>query len=302
MFMKLRYIIKKSDNYINVKDVLKNEFGISDRLLLKLKNNKKIFLNNFPVYVKNNVKYNDIIEVYIDFKEDNSNIIPNKMDLKIIYEDDYLLVIDKPPKTAIHPSCRHYSTSLSNGVKFYFDTIGLKKKIRPVNRLDKDTSGIVIFSKNEYIQECLIKQMKDNRFIKEYLAFLEGCLEANSGMINAPILRKENSIIERCISSDGAPAITYYDVLDKNKNFSFVHFTLKTGRTHQIRVHCRHIGHSIIGDTLYGKSSNLINRQALHSWKISFVHPITNKKLEIKSNLPKDMMALIDLFNHTYTE
>ena len=157
--MILSYNIQNNSCFLNIKQVLKNEFLLSDRLIRRLKLNNKIYLNNIPVNINHLVKINDKISVSIDFEEDNSNIIPTKMSLDIIYEDEAYLVINKPAGIATHPSCLHYNNSLSNGVKFYFDTINLNKKIRPVNRLDKNTSGIIIFAKNEYIQECLIRQM-----------------------------------------------------------------------------------------------------------------------------------------------
>lgn len=174
--MKLEYIIKADDNYKDVNQVLKNKFNISTRLLTKLIKKKKILLNNVAIDTRNNINTNDIITVLFDYEEDNSNILPIKMDLNIIYEDEWLLIINKPADIPVHPSIAHYDNSLSNGVKFYFDQINLKKKIRPVNRLDKDTSGIVIFAKNEYIQECLINQMADNTFKKEYVALVNGIL------------------------------------------------------------------------------------------------------------------------------
>lgn len=243
--MKLTH--KIIDNkYENIKQILKEEFNMSERLILRLKTNNKIFLNDHPVSIYHKFSIDDTISILIDFKEDNSNIVPKKIDLKIIYEDDYYLVIDKPAGIAIHPSHSHFNTSLSNGVKYYFDKIGLKKKIRPVNRLDKDTSGIVIFAKNEYIQECLVKQMKQNIFKKEYVAILDGILEQKYGTINAPIARQDDSIIERCIREDGDTAITHYKVISEFNNMSYVKFELETGRTHQIRVHSSYIGHSII--------------------------------------------------------
>ncbi|HOZ54563.1 MAG TPA: RluA family pseudouridine synthase [Clostridia bacterium] len=291
--MELNYKILKSDSYINVKHVLKEYFNVSDRLLLKLKNNKKIFLNDKEVFVNNVVKANDCIKVLLDFQEDNSNILPFKMNLNIIYEDDYYLVVNKEPHISIHPSMAHQNNSLSNGVKYYFDTIGLNKKIRPVNRLDKDTSGIVIFAKNEYIQECLIKQMKAGTFIKEYIGLCTGYLIGNDEVINAPIARKNDSIIERCVNINGDKSITYYSVLNNyridNKYISKLLYILKTGRTHQIRVHMQHIGHPILGDTLYGTETTLIKRQALHSYKTSFIHPIYKNKIEYTADLPDDM-------------
>lgn len=243
----MKLIYKITDNkHENIKQILKQEFNMSERLILRLKTNNKIFLNNTAVSIYQHFSIGAILSILIDFEEDNSNIIPTKMDLNIIYEDEYYLVINKPAGIAIHPSILHFDNSLSNGIRFYFDKIGLKKKIRPVNRLDKDTSGIVIFAKNEYIQECLVKQMKVNTFEKEYIAILDGIFKQKSGTINAPIARKDNSIIERCIDENGDSAITHYEVLSEFNNMSYVKFRLETGRTHQIRVHSCYIGHPII--------------------------------------------------------
>lgn len=289
--MDLEYKIT-NNKYDNIKQVLKEEFHISDRLLKKLKLNHQIFLNYIPVNINySDLKIGDFISIVLDFEEEYDNIVPLKSNLNIIYEDNYLLVVNKPSNMPVHPSCNHFEDSLSNIVKYYFDCIGLKRKIRIVNRLDKDTSGIVIFAKNEYIQEALIQQMKNNTFKKEYLAILNGILEKNSDTISAPIARKENSIIERCVNFEtGDIAITHYDLIKTIDNkYSLVHFVLETGRTHQIRVHSAYIGHPILGDTLYGSSSNLINRQALHAQKVSFIHPITKKSIILEAPLPEDM-------------
>ncbi len=284
--------INKEEKEINL--ILKNDLQISSRLLLKLINKKNIFVNDKNINTKNIAKVNDIIKIDFNYEEDNSNIVPTKMNLNIVYEDDWLLIIDKPDGIPIHPSQLHYIDSLSNGIKYYFDTIKLKKKIRPVNRLDLNTSGLVVFAKNEYIQECLIKQMAST-FKKTYLAITQGQFQHIniSQIINAPISRKSGSIIERCINANGQTSITHYKVLENFIDYSLVECTLETGRTHQIRVHMSSIGHPLIGDTLYGKKSNLINRQALHCNQLSFLHPITKKHLEIHSNLPNDMQILI---------
>lgn len=291
--MNISYTITKNDKFENVKDVLKGYFYVSDRLLSKLKNNKKITLNNSICSINDKVYINDIVSFIMDFEEDNSNIVPYKMNLDIIYEDDFYLVVNKPSSMAIHPSLSHYDNSLSNGIKYYFDYIGLKKKIRPVNRLDRDTSGAVIFAKNEYIQECLIKQMNNNIFYKEYIGIIDGQFKDNNGTINLPIVRKEGSIIERCVASIGDNSITHYEVIESKKDYSIIKFILETGRTHQIRVHCSYLGHPILGDTLYGKASCLIDRQALHSYKISFIHPIIKNKVTYIADIPEDMKFLI---------
>ncbi len=292
--MNLSYQIDKDDHYDNILHVLKEQFLLSDRLITKLKKANKIYLNDLPTYTKKSVTVGDKVSVLIDFEEDNSNIVASNIPLDIIYEDDYLLVINKPANIAIHPSILHFDNSLSNGVKFYFDKLGLKKKIRIVNRLDRNTSGIVVFAKNEYIQECLIKQMKTKELKKEYLAIAKGILESKSDTLNFPIARKEGSIIERTVSSDGDSAITHYDIVKEFNNLSLVHIVLETGRTHQIRVHFSYIGHPILGDTLYGSPSELINRQALHSYKLTFIHPVTKKVLSLEAPLPNDIKNIIN--------
>lgn len=292
--MRLEYI-NKNDNYKKILDVLKLEFNMSDRLILKLKRNNKIYLNGNLAFVWSPISVGDKICVLIDFEEDSSNIVPAHINLEILYEDDALLIVNKPPFMPVHPSALHYTDSLSNGVKYYFNSIGLNKKIRPINRLDKDTSGIVLFAKNEYIQECLVKQMKSKTFVKEYIAVLDGILSEDKGTISAPIARKENSIIEREINENGDTAITHFEVIKTFNNMSLVKFVLETGRTHQIRVHSKHIGHPIVGDTLYGKSSPLINRQALHAYKVSFIHPITKRQISITTDLPKDFLSLLSI-------
>lgn len=289
--MKLSYV--NLNKYTNVKEVLKAEFSMSDRLLLRLKKLNKIYLNNAPTSVNHLIIENDLIECYLDYEEDNSNIVRTEMPIDIIYEDDSYLVVNKLAGIPVHPSMDHYTDSLSNGVAFYFNKIGLKKKIRPVNRLDKDTSGIVIFAKNEYIQECLVKQMKSKDFVKKYIAVVNGNLDNLVGTINFPITRKVGSIIERCINEAGDTAITHYKVLNRKTNFDVIECILETGRTHQIRVHFAYLGHALLGDSLYGTSSELINRQALHAYEVQFIHPISKQQVEYVSNIPEDLNKLL---------
>lgn len=290
--MRLAYV--NSSKYSNVKEVLKAEFSMSDRLLLKLKKLDKIYLNGNVTSVNHPVLENDLIECYLDYEEDNSNIVPTEMPLNIIYEDEAYIVVNKPAGIPVHPSMDHYTDSLSNEIAFYFNQIGLKKKIRPVNRLDKDTSGIVISAKNEYIQECLVRQMKSKEFIKKYIAVVNGNLDNLEGTINAPIARKEGSIIERCVSETGDIAITHYKVLKRKTDFDIVECILETGRTHQIRVHFAYLGHSLLSDTLYGTSSSLINRQALHAYKVEFTHPLSKKKVKYIATVPEDLNKLME--------
>ncbi len=291
--MKIEYKVEKLYDKKSINKILIDKFNISARLLARLIKNNKILLNKNQCDTRQTVNLGDIIQIDFDYLEDNSNIIPTKINLDIIYEDEWMLVVNKPAGIPIHPSRAHFTDSISNGIKYYYDKISLHKKIRPVNRLDLDTSGIVIFAKCEYIQEIFIKQMKKRDFIKEYICIVEGSLENKKGELTYPIARKRNSIIERCVDKEnGQPSITHYEVIKELKNYSLIKCRLETGRTHQIRVHMKEFGHPIIGDTLYGEKSNLISRQALHSFKIMCIHPVTKKKLIFESELPEDMKLL----------
>ena len=289
--MILKYIVK-NNNYDSINQLLKVEYKISSRLLSKLIKDKQILLNGQICDTRIKPQIGDIVILKLEYEEDNSNIEPTEINLDIVFEDEGLLVINKPAGIAIHPSIRHYKDSLSNGVKLYFDKIGLKKKIRPVNRLDLDTSGLVIFAKNEYMQESLIKQMKNEIFLKEYICAVDGTFEEKEGIIDLPIARKEDSIIERCVNNCGQEAITCYEVLEEFDDYSIVKCRLKTGRTHQIRVHFAYLGHPLLGDTLYGRSSNIISRQALHCYRLCFMHPITKKMIDLICELPLDIKKL----------
>ena len=286
--IELKYIANQEDDNTTIKHILRDRLKISSRLLNKLKMNEKILVNDIPVFSNYIVHYNDKITVKIDFEE-TDYIKAEEMNLEIIYEDEYFLAINKEAGIVVHPSSNHLSGTLANGVKFYLNN---NKKIRAINRLDRDTSGIVLFAKNEYIQELMIT---DTQITKEYLAIVEGILDNKKGTIDKPIARKNGSIMERCVSEEGQKAITHYEVIKESKtNLSVVKLNLETGRTHQIRVHLAYSNAPILGDSLYGKTSELINRQALHAYKMEFIHPITGENICILASIPDDMKKIID--------
>ena len=291
--MELNYTVTNDCKYLNINQILVNEFNISARLRSKLIRLRCIYKNSAVADTRDYVSTGDIITISFDYNEDNSNIVPTKMALDIIYEDSWLIVVNKPAGIPVHPSILHYTDSLSNGLCYYFNSIGLNKKIRPVNRLDLNTSGLVVFAKCEYVQEQLSFQMQNDRFKKEYICLVSGLLEKKSGIINLPIARKPGSIIERCIDKNGQPSITEFTVLKEFDEYSLVKCILKTGRTHQIRVHFSYIGNPLLGDSLYGSSSTLITRQALHSYTIGFIHPINHKSLNFIAPIPEDIDLLI---------
>ncbi len=250
--MLLKYIVEDNKN---LRSILKDELNISSRLFNKIKN-KYVFVNGEHAIYYRDLNVNDVVEVDFSYDDDNYNNIVSNPDIKfeIVYEDDWLLIVNKGANLPVHPSLNHYDISLSNGVRAYFDKIGLNKTVRIVNRIDKDTTGLVVIAKCEYIQECLIKQMNDNSFIKEYIAIARGLVDS-SGVIDFPIARKDGSIIERCVDLvRGENAITNYVRLNYNPelDISLVKCRLLTGRTHQIRVHFAYIGHPLLGDSLYG--------------------------------------------------
>lgn len=234
-----------SNNISTINSVLKNKLHISTRLLKKLISDKLVLLNNSFINTNSKVNALDVISIDFSYKEDNSNILPNSsIELDILYEDNWLLILNKPSGIPVHPSVSTNINSLSNGVKAYFDKIGLNKKIRPVNRLDIYTSGIVIFAKCEYIQECLITQMNTNIFKKEYLCFClnnENCNNTNNYLqllskstLSFPISRKPGSILERMVDDDGQISITDYELINtfkdikNNITYSFLKCFLKT--------------------------------------------------------------------------
>lgn len=289
-------LIYKAQSKISINQILSEKLNLSTRLKNKLIKNKYILCNGLFVDTRTLVNVGDLITIVLDYPEENCNIVPTKMDLNIIYEDEHILAINKPAGIAIHPSMLHFRDSLSNGVKYYFDSINLHKKIRPVNRIDLNTSGLVLFAKNEYVQEGLIKQMVSGTFKKTYLCLANGLFSHRYGIIDSPISRKENSIIERCVSPYGQKAITHYEVLKEFENYSLVQCKLETGRTHQIRVHFSSVGHPLLGDSLYNKNNDvnlLINRQALHSYKMEFVHPVFKNEVCLEAQIPKDIKTLI---------
>lgn len=211
--MRYSYTITPNDHFINVKDVLKNYFMMSSRLFSKLNKSNFIFLNNSPSSSNSFVFPGDIVSFSMDFIEDSSNIVPVNMELNIVYEDDSLLIVNKPANLSVHPTSYHFTDTLSNGIKYYFNNINLPKKIRVVNRLDRNTSGLVVIAKNEYVQDFLIKQMNARIFEKKYIGIATGdfsCNQFTDGTIDAPIARKQNSIIERCV-----------DPMRRKSNYSF---------------------------------------------------------------------------------
>jgi len=287
------YLTYEVEKESTVKEVLIDKLNISSRLLRKLKLNGRIFCNEKEAWVNDLVMHGDEVSVDITFEESNDKIKPQAGELDILYEDSCLLVINKPAGVVVHPTCLHLNGTLANFVKGYLEAKGECVTTRFVNRLDRETSGVIVFAKNEYTQEVLSRQMEKGEFLKEYVAVTYGVMEKDSGTIDFPIKREEGSIMTRTVSPDGESAVTHFSVIDRVDGMTFVKLRLETGRTHQIRVHLKAIGYPIVGDGLYsGRETDLIGRQALHAFKVSFVHPISGERLAITADVPEDILRL----------
>ena len=283
-------------NGMAVREILKDKIKFSNATITFLKSRDRgIVLNGERVTVRKTVKTGDILELeYTDDKSltEQSEIIPTNLPLEILYEDDDIILVNKPPYMPTHPSQNHYTDTLANALRFYFDNKDIPFIFRAVNRLDNATSGIVLVAKNRFSAGKLSQSMHEHKISKSYLAILNGVPNELCGEICSPIKREQDSIIKRVISDDGAFSLTKYNTLIVGDMFSLVEASPITGRTHQLRVHFSHIGHPICGDTLYGYPSHLIKRQALHAYKISFEHPTNGARLTIKAKLPPDMIEL----------
>ncbi|HOJ09090.1 MAG TPA: RluA family pseudouridine synthase [Clostridiales bacterium] len=300
--MELKYIAKEKDENRTVKSILKSELGLSERLIKKLKNTNGIFLNSLPVYVVSRVQPGDLVHVSIELEEKCEDIIPENIHIDIIFEDEHMIILNKQPGIVVHPTVSHPSGTIANAVMYHLSEMGKNLKVRPVSRLDRDTSGVIIFAKNPYVQTSLVRQMASNTFIKEYLGIVWGVPDKMEGTIDMPIERKPDTIMLRHVSETGKPSVTHYEVLKTFDNAALLKFVLETGRTHQIRVHCQATGHPIIGDTLYFQEhiSEIIARQALHSYKVSFIHPVTAKPMEVFASLPDDMRRALEILENKH--
>lgn len=289
---------KESDNLIiheviesgfKLEETLKKELNISGRFFRKLIKNNSIYLENKD----NKSKLNEGDFIYIKLEEEDNNYIPQNIPIDILYENFDLIIINKEPNIVVHPTKSHVDNTLANALSYYYKTNNINRKIRFVNRLDMDTSGILVIAKNSFGHQQMAVQFDENTIEKKYLAVVDGIVKNDDGLINEPIGKENEDEIKNKVITDGKECLTYYKVIERYKNASLLELTIKTGRTHQIRVHLSFIGHPIIGDTLYNKVNDIINRQALHSHYLKFTAPRTKETIEIKAELPQDMKNLI---------
>ena len=273
-----------------------SEQGYSSRLRLHLRTTPDcIFIGETSVFSNRVLEDGDVLRVELIEKKGSEAIIPVPMKLDIRFEDEHLMVINKPAGMPVHPSQGNYGNTLANGIAAYMEEKGVDFVFRAVNRLDRDTSGLLIIAKHMLSSGILSDQVKDHVIHREYAALVCGKTDER-GTIDAPIARKDGSTIERVVDFEqGESAVTHYQTLAYNEetDLSYIRLRLETGRTHQIRVHMKHIGHPLPGDFLYHPDYRFIERQALHSVHLRFAHPITKEWLEFHAPLPEDMAVLV---------
>uniref|UniRef100_UPI0040566EBA RluA family pseudouridine synthase n=1 Tax=Agathobacter sp. TaxID=2021311 RepID=UPI0040566EBA len=293
MRRELTYTITKQFHNKSIDTFLKAQEFPHQAIVQLKKTHEGIKLNGTWAYVTEKLENGDILLLSLIENANSEHITPAKLPLNIVYEDEDILVINKPAGMPVHPSMSHHEGTLANSLMHYFSNQGESFVFRCINRLDRDTSGLTIVAKHSLSGGILSRQVSQKSIQRTYHAICQGKLPT-SGTIDRPIGRADDSTIERCVREDGEHAVTHYRLLcySLEKDLSLAELFLETGRTHQIRVHMKSIGYPIIGDFLYNPDYTYIQRQALHSASLDFVHPITKEKMHFSAPLPRDMKCI----------
>ncbi|MDS9998053.1 RluA family pseudouridine synthase [Bacillus atrophaeus] len=290
----IRKEISSADEGMTVKEYAE-KMGISKRMLTDIKfGGGDILINGGHVTVKYILKLGDTLVFEFPEEQVSESLFPEPVPLHVLYEDDHVLVINKQPYVSSIPSREHPSGSIANGILGHYKKNGVRATVHLVTRLDRDTSGVMLIAKHRFAHSILSTGQKNGLVKRRYLAVVHGSMEQAEGTVDAPIVRKPDSIIERMVTPGGQRAVTHFQVNEKTNGLTSVTLQLETGRTHQIRVHMSHLGHPLCGDTLYGGTRQKISRQALHSERLSFIHPLTDETMVFYAPVPQDMQQLIE--------
>ena len=287
----IHYTVKAQDSGLTILAFLRKN-GFSKHILTTMKRAEHaILLNGLPAFGRTILKEQDVLKILVPEEVGpEESIIPVKIPLDILYEDEDILVLNKPADMSVHPSAGNYENTLANGVAWYYKQQGKTFVYRCINRLDRDTTGVLVLAKNPLSGALLSAQMKQRQIRRTYLALTDG-IPPKKGTISAPIARMDDSVITREVNFEhGETAVTHYERLDVNNGYSLVELHLDTGRTHQIRVHMKYIGCPLPGDFLYHPDFDRISRQALHSFQLEFTHPITRKPMRFLAPVPEDFL------------
>lgn len=289
----LEYKITSQQNTMTIGAFLKS-MGFSRQCVIALKKQENgILLNGIWSYVNTKMSEGDTLTLTLSDDNSSEKIPPVNLALNILFEDEDILVLNKPADMPIHPSLNNYENTLANAVAFYYESQNIPFVFRCINRLDRDTTGVTMLAKNPFSAAILSEMVRNREIHREYMAIADGIFMEKEGIIDAPIGRKEGSTIEREVNFEtGEHAVTHYSVVKENKvlNCSQLKLWLETGRTHQIRVHMKHLCHPLLGDFLYNPDMTHIKRQALHSYSLTFNHPITKEPMQFVAPVPQDML------------
>lgn len=297
----IEYRVTNDNDNQKVSQILRNHLKLSRGEMRRIKRCAGLMVNDQTVRLNSLVKEGDLIRVNLQ-DDDDQPVIPQDIPLDIVFEDEHILVVNKPPDMLVHPLSYHVLNTLANGVIYHWQLQGHNNKFRSVSRLDKDTSGLILIAKSSYICHQLSGQMKNSICRREYLAVVHNRIITDSGIIDFPIGRPDANSLVFGVTPQGKEAITHFTVIQRFAGGSLVKLRLETGRTHQIRVHMRHFGHPLMGDDLYGGSLDLIQRQALHSWRLEFYHPVTKEHIRLEAPLPADITSLIQKLKSDYPD
>lgn len=288
------YIIDEDSAGLRVEQFLRRKRYSGQNLSEIKRMPKSILVNGVHYYMRQELSAGDHLQVRICETQNSEKIPPTKLPLDIIYEDEDLLVLNKPAGMPIHPSLNNYTNSMANALAYYFQSQGKPFIFRCCNRLDRDTSGLTIVSKHLVSGSILSDMTKYREVHREYLAIARGSVTPSEGTIQAPLGRKDGTIIERTVDWEhGEDAVTHYKVVKEANGHSLVSLRLETGRTHQIRIHMKYLGYPLIGDYLYNPDMEYMTRQALHSHHMEFTHPITGEHMSFTASLPEDMARVM---------
>lgn len=291
---KLTYQVTEEDRQLKLRDLLKRRLGLSTRLLRKLKDQNGIVCGENVALLHERFVPGDVITV--NLPKETSYFEPEDIPIQIVYEDETLLVLNKQPGVVVHPTKGHKEHTIANGLMKHMTDRGESYKIRFINRLDMGTSGLLLVGKNSHCQDEFTRQAREGKVTKEYIAVVHGSVIENNGVIDLPIGMEQDGP-RRIVDEAGYPSVTrYWTQVRFASGFSQVRLVLETGRTHQIRVHMAHMGHLLVGDTLYGAVDEIdrqMGRQALHAARLVFSHPVTGEFLDLEAPLPLDMEELL---------
>lgn len=290
----ITYKVGKEGQDVKIRDYMKENLNLSGRFIRGSAMDRRLRVNGKEVKLNYKLQEDDVIEVTVN-AEESQNIEGEDLNIKVIYEDDDLLIVDKPPFMVVHPTKSHPMGTLANGVIHHFRSNNDNSIVRLVSRLDRDTSGLIMIAKNQFSHMNLAKSMDKNLIKKSYLAIIHGNLDNQEGTIDLPIGRPTDETIKRAVLEDGQRSITHYKIKESYKEGALVELVLETGRTHQIRVHLSYVGCPIYGEQLYSdfNDEELISRQALHAYALTLPHPRSGEILNFESTLPEDMTKLI---------